>query len=364
MDNNNGLLGIILTNPIKGGRKMKKRVFLLAMALSLVFVFAAGTFSDAQTVKPIELKLSHFMSPMHNLHADVFAPFSKTVEEKTKGRVKITVYPGEALGKARDHYDMAVNGVTDIAFFIHGYTTGRFPLTSVIELPFLIPSAKVGSRVIWELYEKKYLTEYPGVKVLSLWVHSPGHVHMAKKPAKTLEDLKGVRLRSPGPLQTSLLREFGVSPLTIPIPELYQALQSGMADGAVIPFSAMYDFKLSDIVKHHTIGNLYVMSMSLVMNQKAWEGLSPDIQKIIEENSGSHMSEMAGASYDTYDLKGIEAGKKAGAAFYTLSAEEKKRWVDRSKSVTEKWIADTEAKKLSGKKIYEETQQLLIKYSK
>jgi TRAP-type C4-dicarboxylate transport system substrate-binding protein len=187
---------------------------------------------------------------------------------------------------------------------------------------------------------------------------------MAKKPAKTLEDLKGVRLRSPGPLQTSLLRELGASPLTIPIPELYQALQSGMADGAVIPFSAMYDFKLSDIVKHHTIGNLYVMSMSLVMNQKAWEGLSPDIQKIMEESSGPHMSEMAGASYDTYDLKGIEAGKKAGATFHTLPAEEKKRWVDRSRSVTEKWIADTETKKLPGKKIYEEMQQLLTKYSK
>jgi TRAP-type C4-dicarboxylate transport system substrate-binding protein len=237
-------------------------------------------------------------------------------------------------------------------------------LTSVIELPFLIPSAKVGSRVIWELYEKKYLTEYPGVKVLSLWVHSPGHVHMVKKPVKALEDMKGLRLRSPGPVQTSLLRELGASPLTIPVPELYQALQSGMADGAVIPFSAMYDFKLSDIVKHHTIGSLYVMSMSLVMNQKAWDSLSPDVQKIMEESGGPQMSEMAGTSYDIYDLKGIEAGEKAGATFYTLPAEEKKRWVDRSRSVTEKWIADTEAKKLPGKKIYEETQQLLTKFSK
>jgi TRAP-type C4-dicarboxylate transport system substrate-binding protein len=343
---------------------MKRNFYLLAILLSFFILFAMGRPSHAQVVKPIELKLSHFMSPMHNLHVDVFAPFAKTVEEKTNGRVKITIYPGEALGKAKDHYDMAAGGVTDLAFVIHGYTTGRFPLTSVIELPFLIPSAKVGSRVIWELYEKKFLTEYPGVKVLSLWVHSPGHIHMAKKPVKTLEDMKGLRLRSPGPQQTLLLRELGVSPLTMPIPELYQAVQSGMADGAVIPFSAIVDFKLSDIIKHHTIGNLYVMSMSLVMNQKTWDSLPPDIQKIMEENSGPRMSEMAGTSYDSYDLKGVEAAKKVGATIYTPPSEEIKRWVDRSKSLTDKWIADMEAKGLPGKKIYEETRQILTKYTK
>jgi TRAP-type C4-dicarboxylate transport system substrate-binding protein len=341
-----------------------KRNFFLFTVLFLVILFAMGRSSHAQAVKPIELKLSHFMSPIHNLHVDVFTPFSKAVEEKTKGKVKITIFPGEALGKARDHYDMASTGVTDLAFVIHVYTTGRFPLTSVIELPFLIPSAKVGSKVIWELYDKKLLNEYPGVKVLSIWVHSPGHFHMAKKLVKTLEDMRGLRLRSPGPQQTLLLREFGVSPLTMPIPELYQAVQSGMADGAVIPFSGIYDFKLSDIIKYHTIANLYVMSMSLVMNQNVWNNLPPDIQKIFEENSGVKMSEMAGASYDNCDLKGIEAAKKVGATIYTPPAEEKKKWGDRSKSLPDKWIADMEAKGLPGKNLYAEVQRLSEKFLK
>ena len=59
-------------------------------------------------------------------------------------------------------------------------------MTSVIELPFLVPSAKVGSKTIWEIYQNYLKAEYPGVKVLSMWVHSPGHIHMTKKQVKTL----------------------------------------------------------------------------------------------------------------------------------------------------------------------------------
>ncbi|MDI6762907.1 MAG: TRAP transporter substrate-binding protein [Thermodesulfobacteriota bacterium] len=340
---------------------MKKRIFLLAMALFLVFIFATGKFSYAQAVKPIELKLSHFMSPMHNLHVDVLAPFAKEVEERTKGRVKVTIYPGEALGKAKDHYDMTMHGITDLALFIHGYTAGRFPLTSVIELPINVPSAKVGSRVIWELYDKYLEQEYPGIKLLTLWTHGPGHLHMTKKPVTKLEDIKGLRIRIPGPLQTALLRELGVSPLTIPIPEVYDALQRGMAEGAVVPFSVIIDFKLYELTRYHTLSNLYVMSMGFAINPKTWNGLSPDIQKIIEELCGSRMSETAGASYDKYDSLGMEAAKKVKAEILSLSSEEKKRWADQIKPLNGKWIADMEAKGLPGKKIFDDARLLLEK---
>jgi TRAP-type C4-dicarboxylate transport system substrate-binding protein len=343
-------------------RAMKKSFVPFVIVLSLVVFLATGKISNAQTTKPIDLKLSHFMAPMHNLHVDVFAPYAKEVEEKTKGKVKITIYPGEALGKAKDQVDMVKTGVTDMAFIIHGYTAGRFPLSSVIELPFLVPSAKTGSRVLWELHEKNYLTqEYAGMKVLSLWVHGPGHVHMANKPVRTLEDIKGLRLRSPGPMQTNLLRDLGASPLTIPIPELYQAVQRGMADGCVAPFSVIIDFKLYELIKHHTTANMYVMTMALAINPKVFDSLPADVQKVMTDLAGARMSEIAGASYDKYDQLGMEAGKKAGAKFYTLTPEEQKKWMEKAKPVTDKWLADVEAKGLPGKKIYDETKQLLGK---
>ena len=187
---------------------------------------------------------------------------------------------------------------------------------------------------------------------------------MTKRPVKTLEDIKGLRLRSPGPQQTALLRELGVSPLTIPIPEVYDALQKGMADGAVVPFSVIIDFKLFELIKYHTVANLYVMTMGLAINPKVWNNLPADIQKAIEELGGSRMSETAGASYDKYDQLGVEAAKKVKAEILSLSVEEKKRWSDRIRPLNDKWIGEMEGKGLPGKKIFEETRSLVEKYSK
>jgi TRAP-type C4-dicarboxylate transport system substrate-binding protein len=343
---------------------MKRTMILAGIIVFMLFIALEST-CLAQAAKPVELKLSHFMSPMHNLHVDVFVPFAKEVEEKSKGRVKITVFPGEALGKARDHYDMVTTGVTDFAFVIPAYTAGRFPLSAVMELPFLVPNSKVGSRVAWELSTKGYFKkEFPGARMLSFWTTGPGNIFMIKKMAKTLDDIKGMRLRSPGPQQTILLRELGISPLTLPISETYEALQRGMADGAIGPLSTVVDFKLYEVVKYYTIVNIYATTMSLAMSEKAWNSLAPDIQKIIEDAAGSKMSAAAGASYDTYDQKGIEAGKKANGQVYTLPPDERKRWAEKVKGLNDKWVSDMEAKGLPGKKASEEARALVEKYSK
>jgi TRAP-type C4-dicarboxylate transport system substrate-binding protein len=248
---------------------------------------------------------------------------------------------------------------------IPSYTAGRFPLSAVMEIPFLVPSSKIGSSVVWELSTKGYFNqEFQGARMLSFWTTGPGQIFMTKKLARTLDDIKGVRLRSPGPAQTALLRDLGISPLTIPIPELYDALQRGMADGAVAPLSAVVDFKLYEVVKNYTIANLYVTTMSLAMNQKAWSSLPPDLQKIIEEAAGSRSSAAAGVSYDNYDAKGLEAGKKTQGQIYNLPADERGRWMEKAKGQADKWASDAEAKSLPGKKLYEEARVLVQKYSK
>jgi hypothetical protein len=171
--------GNILTK--KEEEKMKKGCFvILAVVLFLALFFAGGNVISAAD-KPIDLKLSHIMSPMHHLHVNVFVPFAKEVEERTKGRVKVSLYPAEAMGKAKDHYDMALTGISDISFILPSYTAGRFPLTGVMELPIGIPSADVGSLVIWDLYGKYLKSEYPGVKVLTIWTNQPGHIYTNKK---------------------------------------------------------------------------------------------------------------------------------------------------------------------------------------
>jgi TRAP-type transport system periplasmic protein len=344
---------------------MGKRFWLLSLVVLVLIPFIATQPSYAAAVNPIELKLAHHVSPMHSMHAEVFAPFAKQVEEKTNGRVKITIYPAEALGKLKDQYDNVVSGIADMAFFAHGYTAGRFPLTSVIELPLEIPSAKVGARVLWELYDKQHLkSEYSDAKLLGLWVHDTGGVFSKKIAVRTMADAKGLRLRGVGPVQNAIIKALGAAPINIPVPELYDAFQRGMADGAVLPFSTVPDFKLVEVLGHFTAADLYVMSFGLVMNKKSWDSLPADIQKIIGDLAGVQISETAGAVYDKYGLLGKDKVREAKAGLYQFSPEERKKFAEEVKPISDKWVADMEAKGLPGRKVLDDTRQLIDKFSK
>ncbi len=119
----------------------KRSLWLLLVVVFVVPLTFAATASPA-TPKPIELKFSYWMPTTHSMHQDIFVPWKQEVEKQTEGAVKITLYPGGALGSAADHDDMVTGGVCDIAYIIPSYTAGRFPLTSVMSLPFLYPSLK------------------------------------------------------------------------------------------------------------------------------------------------------------------------------------------------------------------------------
>lgn len=331
-------------------------VFLAVLCLTLHI-------SSAATEKPIELKFSMWNSLQHSVYVEIYGPFAQELEKRTNGRAKIVFYPGETLGKTKDHYDLVSKGIADIAIFIQAATPGRFPLTSVMELPIGVPSSRVGSRAVWELYEKYLKQEYPGVKVLGLKVSEPGQIHMTKAPIKTVAGLQGLRLRSPGPQQTAVLRALGASPLNIAATELYDALQKGMADGALLPFTAIKDFKLEDVLRHHTIANMYVMTSGVAINLNVWNKLPPDVQKVIEELTGEKMVERNGEQSDRNAQLGVVEAKKRGDFIYDLPPAEKKILMEKAKPLNEAWIAQMEKKGLPGRKVFDEAVRLVDKYA-
>ena len=108
--------------------------------------------------KPIELKFSSWVSPVHGHHTQVLVPWSKMIEEKSAGRLKVVLFPGGTLGKPADHFDLVQNGIADMGFAAPGYTPGRFPLISVTELPLLFKTSKGGSQAAWSLFDKYFKT--------------------------------------------------------------------------------------------------------------------------------------------------------------------------------------------------------------
>jgi TRAP-type transport system periplasmic protein len=331
------------------------------LSLALAFLVSAAVPAAAQP-KPIELKLSSWVGIAHGHHTGVMVPWAKMVEEKSGGRLKITIYPGSTLGKAADHFDMVKDGIADLAFTVPGYTPGRFPLITVTELPGLFKSSRGGSLAVMSIFDKHLKNEFKDVKVLWFWVHPPGHFHLARKPVRTLEDLAGLKIRAATPMLTTMVKTLGAIPVSIAAPDTYTALERGTVDGTIFPWEAISSFKIAEVLKHHVSSGLYVAPLFTFMNQKKYDSLPADLRKVIDDLSGAWGAEFNGRVWDQNELVGIEAIKKAGGTIYTLPAEERQRWAARLKPVEDEWLKANEAKGLPARQVLSDLREAIKKY--
>ena len=336
------------------------KLFLKVSIIIYGIIFLAAVNATAKTV---ELKISHFMPTKHVQHK-VLADWAKEVEAATNGQLKFRIFPGGQLGKPPHQYDSAVKGLTDIAFGLHSYTTGRFPLTAVMEMPFLVHNAEAGSKVLWKVYEKYLMDEHKDTKVLWLFCHGAGQVFTTKKQVKTLEDIKGMKIRSPGKIMSEVLQKFGASPVGMPITQVYTGLERGLLDGVIAPWETMRPFRFYEKTKYATTADLYSMTFFVTMNKKKYNSLPSDLKKAIDDHTGEKMAIKAGKAYDDSDAPGKALAISKGMTEYVLPPAEIERWKKAALVVVDEWLADMEAKGLPGKEILEYTTSLLKQVEK
>src|SRR5262245_44412086 len=125
---------------------MASRRTLFALLASAGLIVALGAPASAQD-RTVELKLSHWVPPTHPLQK-AMEDWGASVEKASNGTIKSRIFPAQQLGKAFDHYDMARDGIADLAYVNPGYQPGRFPIIAAGELPFLIGDAKGGNRAV------------------------------------------------------------------------------------------------------------------------------------------------------------------------------------------------------------------------
>ena len=336
---------------------MKKFIFLLGMGL---FFLAHNVFAE----ETIELKISHFAPPTWTPQKDILEPWAKKIETLTNGRIHFSFFPKEALGKGSEQYNLAVKGTADIALSVTEYSPGRFPLTSSMRLPFLSKSAERNSLVLWSLYQKYLQEEYKDTKVLWLFCHGAGHLHTVSKPVKTLEDIKGLRLRVADPALGKVVELLGAIPVVSTAPEGYQLLQEGKVDGAIIAWSGAIDFKYLELCKYHTEINMYTLPMFVAMNKEKYTSLPEDVKKIFDENSGEKMAVMTGRAFDNVDVKAKKIAQDRGDFIYSLPKAEHERWKKITVVVGDHWVEEMKAKGLPGQEVLAYVVDLFIQLQK
>lgn len=346
---------------------MWKKALAILMVLVISVLVIGGCSSQKNTEtnatqEVIELKLA-LNNPANSDVPVMFAEFAKSVAEKSQGRLKVTIYPGETLVKGADQFDAVVNGVADLSWNVSVMHPGRLPLTQLVALPMMdIPSYEAGSKA-WNSFfnTTDYLKdEYKDVKVLFLQASGNSSVlGTNNKPIRTLADLKGMRIRVAPGAQTEFMKMAGALPMNIPIPEMWESMDKKVIDGYMSVYSAVDAFKWWDVTKYVTNVKFYSPMFYFVMNQKKYDSLPDDLKKVIDEASKEQNTRMD-QGFDTILGTQLKMAKeKYGENFLTLSPEEEPRWREVAQKSWDIWFADKAKAGLPGKEATEAFIKLL-----
>jgi TRAP-type C4-dicarboxylate transport system substrate-binding protein len=295
----------------------------------------------------IKLNYANFF-PAPEPHSGNIEAWGKEIETKTNGRVKFTFFHAGTLAPADQIYDAVVKGIADIGMSCFTYTRGKFPLTSVIDLPLGLQDGVTATRMANAFVKKFMPKELDEVKMLYVHAHGPGLVHMTKKPVNNLADLKGMKIRSTG-LASKIVLALGATPVGTTMPETYDALRTGVAEGAMAPIQALKGFRWGEVIGYTILnyGSSYSTGFFVAMNKSKWNSLPPDIQKIFEQANAEYI-EKTGALWDSTDKIGVQFITEKGVKMIALSKEEDARWAEAVKPLLSGYVTEMKAKNLPG----------------
>ncbi len=339
---------------------------MIRTALAAAALAAAGL-AQAQDVT---LKFHHIWNTQAMASVNMIGPWCDKIAKESANKLKCQVFPAMSMGGTPQQLvDQVKDGVADLVITLPGYTAGRFPSLEVFELPFMTNSAEVGARAAWDYLQKYALKEFPGTKILAIWVHDEGYVHTRDRQIKTLADFKGLKMRAPTRQTNKLLATLGASPVGMPLPAVVDAVSKGTIDGFLLPWEVMPSLKLQEMVKFHSETDpsrpaLYSAVFVFAMNQAKYDSLPADLKQVIDANAGAAFSQAIGKTWDNSQAAGRKAAQDRGNTFTMIPASELDNWVKAAAPLYDDFTADMDKKGLPGKQMLQDARDLLVKYKK
>jgi TRAP-type C4-dicarboxylate transport system substrate-binding protein len=314
-----------------------------------------------------KLKLHHFLSRTGNVPAKFIVPWARKIETESNGRIKIDIFPSMQLGGSPAQlYDQARDGVADIVWTLPAYTAGRFPIVEVFDLPFIgARKAVPNSKALQEFSELHLRDEFKEVHPICFFAQDHGVIH-ANRAIKSLDDLRGMRLRFSARLLGDALRSVGVNAISMPVPQIPEALAQRVIDGCVLAWEAVPTLKIQELVKFHTeipgSPTLSTTSFLLAMNKPRYESLPADLKAVIDANSGLKPAADAGAIWDNEAVAVTELVRKRGNTVESLPEESVKSWRKAVEPIYAGWVKQISERGQDGQKLVESVRALVAKY--
>jgi C4-dicarboxylate-binding protein DctP len=297
------------------------RRFLLAAAAALAF-------SGAATAQPIVVKFS-FVNPADSPKGKAAEYWKKLVEEGTKGRVKIELYPNSSLYKDKEELEaLQLGSVQMLAPTLGKFSAMGLKDYEAFDLPYLFDNFEQVHQVTQGPTGKQLLDqlEPKGLKGLAFWDNGFKQMN-ANKPLRVPADFKGVKLRIfSSKVLDAQMRALGATPQVMAFSEVYQALQTGVVDGTENPPSNLYTQKMNEVQKFVTLSDHGVIEYAVIVNKKFWDGLPADVRAALEgamKDATAYANQIARQENEEALAKVKATGK---TQLIALSADEKKAW--------------------------------------
>ncbi len=313
----------------------------------------------------ITLKLASHEPPASNVGKNL-EKWAAMVAEKTGGRVKVTVYHGEALGKGVDNYPMVEGKIADLAWVPISMNPGMFVASEVWQIPGIgLKSGKQTGRLMWQLYQSnpEAQKEWANVKLIGTFGASPGFISTTKKPVRTLEDARGLKLRAAGSDASNLLKALGITPVPITPPEMYESLSKGIIDGLVFNWQGIQSNRLYEPLNYVNLSSLWGGGFGFPMNKDKWASLPPDIQQIFEKELGGNViADLLSDAWDSAESEGIENFKKLGKEVIpSLPAEDLAKIKAAAAPAKDEWMKRAAGKGINGQAMLDQALDLIAK---
>lgn len=323
--------------------QMFKTTLAAAMIMALAVTAGCGGGGDKKSAgsEKVTLKLAHNLPTAHPL-AQGMEAFNKKLTEKSNGTITLNIYPSGQLFNDKSMNDAIMSGGIDMGLNSTAMWSTVIPAMEVFDVPFLFPSYEkvdhaidggLGDKLAGELKEK-------GVRPV-IWADY-GFVQFAnsKKEITKPEDFAGLKLRGYGELPSETIKALGASPVTMGSGEVYMAIQRGVVDGQTSGTTAMYDRKMFEVTKYLTITNHAYPEFILAMNEKSFQKLTPEQQKIVTDTANEVRDELR-KNAKAEDMAALEKLKEKGMQVYVVPEAELPAWQSATKPVWDIFVKHT-----------------------
>jgi TRAP-type C4-dicarboxylate transport system substrate-binding protein len=329
----------------------------------------AALFSAPVSAAEVVLRFGSINTENTAPYDKVLVPFQKAVEEESEGRIEVALKPLGGYGKPAELFTMVEKGAIEMAASVQGYHPGRFPQSSVMELPFMFENSIAGTSAMMQLYKEGLLDkDYASVKVLGLYVLPPYPIFTTGKKIESVKDFRGLRMRTPSTTVGVALAKLGAVPLGIPLNMIGDTIASGYVDAIAYGWDSTTTTKgvagknLVDQLKVVIDARLAAPALMIVMNRATWDSMPADLRKIVEK----HASDLAMGSARIREAQEAITKKKlqSDPRFTALAFSDQQR--AELQAVTAPAVAEWKANMaklgIDGEKLYTRPRELIQQY--